>query len=119
MDKVKRAHFRIGPAMRRAALAAAWMLTGCAEQGARETHDAGTPALPWWVASPSAPLPRGFPAPGPLGEVAIKEYPAYRAAVARGDEKSSDGKLFYPLFNHIEQHNIAMSSPVALTYAAE
>jgi len=97
---------------------AVWGLAGCADKAVRPVSGAPAPALPWWVASPSAPLPHGFPAPGPLGDVVIKQYPAYRAAVARGDGSSSDGSLFFPLFNHIEQRNIAMSSPVALTYDA-
>ena len=85
-------------------------LGGCASQG----------ALPWWVASPSAPLPKGFPQPGPPGEVIVKNYPVYRAAVTRSadDAKGGSNSLFYPLFDHIQKHQIAMSSPVEMTYAS-
>jgi len=75
-------------------------------------------ALPWWVAAPSAPLPKGFPPPGPLDEIIIKQYPPSRAAVARAaKEGESANRMFYPLFDHIEKNHIAMSSPVDIGYA--
>ena len=70
-----------------------------------------------WVASPSAKLPKAFPPPGPLGQVMVKEYPAYREAVvqAGGDHKNANG-MFYPLFNHIQRNGVAMSAPVEMRY---
>ena len=102
-----------------AGLCPAW-LAGCATQQPAPKGVEAKPGIPWWVAPPSAPLPEGFPKPGPVDEVIVKQYPAYRAAVAdrdvaQGGRSTSDG-LFYPLFNHIESHHIAMSSPVEMTY---
>jgi hypothetical protein len=97
------------------------LLAGCAAQQRADTRAGAAAKLPWWVASPSAPLPEGFPPPGPLDEVIIKEYPAYRAAVAHRSAEgrpspASPEKLFFPLFNHIETLHIAMSAPVEITY---
>ncbi|MEM7624423.1 MAG: heme-binding protein [Planctomycetota bacterium] len=56
-----------------------------------------------------AEVPEGFPTPGPAGEVHLKQYPAYRAARA-------DGRgAFRVLFNHIQRHDIAMTTPVEMT----
>jgi hypothetical protein len=55
-----------------------------------------------------APLPEGFPAPGPVGEVVLKEYPKYRAARAQG------GNSFWTLFSHIKRNKIAMTAPVEM-----
>ncbi len=73
---------------------------------------------PSWVAGPSAPLPEGFPPPGPVGVVIIKEYPACRIAMTkRTNGERGSGELFMPLFRHIESNHIAMSSPVVMTYS--
>ncbi len=58
-----------------------------------------------------AELPRGFPAPGPLGEIRVKEYPSYRMAVSK-----SGGTAFWTLFRHIKRHEIAMTTPVEMDY---
>jgi hypothetical protein len=93
-------------------LGLSWLLIGCAATPS-------APALPWWVARPSAELPKGFPPPGPVDEIIIKEYPAYRSAVMRSaDGKSTANDLFFPLFSHIEKNRIPMSSPVEMTYAS-
>jgi len=67
-----------------------------------------------------ASLPEGFPPPGPVGEVVVKRYPAYRAAFA-GDVTDSDAAtqdgLFRVLFKHIKRNDIAMTAPVEMTYA--
>ncbi|MGC9260710.1 MAG: heme-binding protein [Phycisphaerae bacterium] len=77
---------------------------------------ASTPS-PSWVFGPSAPLPAGFPKPGPVGEIIIKQYPASRIAmVDRNQQHRGSGGLFMPLFRHIEKNHIAMSSPVVMTY---
>jgi len=56
-----------------------------------------------------APLPAGFPAPGPVGEVVFKEYPKYRAARA-------EGRLsFWTLFSHIKRNKIEMTAPVEIS----
>jgi hypothetical protein len=56
-----------------------------------------------------AELPKGFPAPGPVGETVLKDYPKYRAA--RADGRAS----FWKLFNHIKKNKIAMTAPVETT----
>ncbi len=58
-----------------------------------------------------AELPRGYPAPGPLGEIRVKEYPAYRMAVSEGG-----GAAFWSLFQHIQRNDIAMTAPVEMGY---
>jgi len=74
--------------------------------------------LPWWVAQPSAPLPEGFPSPGPLHEVILKQYPPYRSAtVSSATGKTTPRGMFFPLFEHIEKNHIPMSSPIEITYA--
>jgi effector-binding domain-containing protein len=63
-----------------------------------------------------ASLPAGFPAPGPVGEVIVKEYPAYRAARIAGQDSNA---MFQPLFRHIQSNGISMTAPVEMSYAAE
>ena len=57
-------------------------------------------------------MPTGFPGPGPVGRVVIKEYPQYRAARAEG------GRAFWTLFNHIKENEVAMTAPVEMTMDA-
>jgi uncharacterized surface protein with fasciclin (FAS1) repeats len=57
-----------------------------------------------------APLPQGFPAPGPVGEAVVKEYPRYRAARTSGGMSA-----FWTLFGHIKRNNIEMTAPVEMT----
>jgi hypothetical protein len=65
-----------------------------------------------------AKLPAGFPAPGPVGEVIVKTYPAHRlartAAAAGGDDR-----MFMRLFGHIKRNEIAMTAPVTMDWAGE
>ena len=97
---------------------AAFLLSGCATSSPPSgTSSKATYPAPSWVAGPSAPLPEGFPAPGPIGEVIIKKYPGCRIAMTkRSPGASGSGALFMPLFRHIESNHIAMSSPVVMTY---
>ncbi len=66
-----------------------------------------------------AKLPQGFPLPGPVGEVVIKDYPAYRLAQVsadrEGETKGQEG-MFMPLFNHIKRGKIPMTAPVEMGY---
>ncbi len=57
-----------------------------------------------------AEMPRGFPKYTPVGQVEIKEYPAYRRATASGLSE------FWKLFGHIQQNSIAMTAPVEMDY---
>ena len=50
-------------------------------------------------------LPAGFPSYTPVGVIEIKDYPAYRKAVA---------KEFWTLFRHIQSNNISMTTPVEM-----
>jgi uncharacterized surface protein with fasciclin (FAS1) repeats len=56
-----------------------------------------------------ASLPEGFPDPGPVGRVVLKEYPRYRAARAEG------GNAFWTLFRHIKDNDVPMTAPVEMT----
>ena len=63
-------------------------------------------------------LPRGFPTPGPVGTVTVKNYPAYRAAVVREDngqgEQAQQNSMFSVLFKHIKKNDIPMTAPVEM-----
>ena len=65
-----------------------------------------------------APLPDGWPEPATPGEISVKEYPAYRSAVAKSgmEMDSADNVLFWQLFAHIQANEIAMTAPVVNTY---
>jgi effector-binding domain-containing protein len=65
---------------------------------------------------PEAKLPKGFPRPGKVGQVVIKQYPAYRAARVNSDS-TNQNRMFGQLFNHIKKNQIAMTAPVEMTYA--
>ncbi len=54
-------------------------------------------------------FPEGFPAPGLVGDVLVKEYPACRAARAAGNNP------FMTVFMFINQNAINMTAPVAMT----
>lgn len=70
------------------------------------------PAAPAYVQE--APLPAGWPQPGPFDKVTEKTYPAYRAAFTNG--KGETG-AFWTLFLHIKKHDIPMTAPVEMTMA--
>jgi hypothetical protein len=58
-----------------------------------------------------SPLPKGWPEPGPFGEVTRKTYPAYRAAFTK--EGGPNG-AFMKLFGHIRRQEIPMTAPVEM-----
>ena len=60
-----------------------------------------------------APLPVGFPAPVPAGEIAVIEYPRYR--LARAGMKGGQNGTFFTLFRHIQSNDIPMTAPVEMT----
>jgi hypothetical protein len=90
----------------------AWMTAARADDPKPEAPVAPKPA------DADAPLPAGFPPATKPGEVEVKHYPAYRSAVAEGREMSvsSGDFLFWPLFRHIQGHDIAMTAPVINNY---
>jgi hypothetical protein len=61
------------------------------------------------------PLPEGYAAPTPPGAIEIKSYPVVRRAVTEV-QRGRNG-AFWPLFNHIKDRGIAMTSPVEMDYA--
>ena len=67
-----------------------------------------------------AELPAGFPSPTQLGEVEIKVYPSYRMAKAamEGGRRAGENRAFWSLFQHIQEHDIAMTAPVQMDYEA-
>lgn len=68
------------------------------------------------AADSDAPLPDGWPKATQPEAIEVKDYPAYRSAVARDTVASMDnqGKLFWPLFLHIQREGIAMTAPVVM-----
>ncbi len=65
------------------------------------------------------PLPVGYPPLTPPDAIELKTYPAVRLAEVSGSGDPDRGmnSAFWPLFNHIKSHEIAMTSPVEMTYA--
>ena len=74
------------------------------------------PAKPMMVSE--AKLPAGFPAPGPVGEVIMKTYPAHRLARTT-TATGGDDRMFMRLFGHIKRNDIAMTAPVTMDWAGE
>lgn len=69
------------------------------------------------------PLPDGYPRPTAPGVMEIKTYPVVRRAQVTGNGDRDDGMrgrgstaAFWPLFRHIQQRDIAMTSPVEMDY---
>ena len=62
-----------------------------------------------------AKVPEGFPRFCGLDEVELRRYPAYRMARTAMKAGGTDG-AFWPLFNHIKDNGIAMTSPVQMDY---
>jgi hypothetical protein len=66
------------------------------------------------------PLPAGYPDPTPPGAIDFKTYPSVRRALVKGTGTPNRGmnSAFWPLFNHIKKHDIAMTSPVEMDFVA-
>jgi effector-binding domain-containing protein len=65
-------------------------------------------------------LPSGFPDPAQIGVIEVKQYPQYRAVTYThaGDFRQATGIAFNPLFQHISNNQIAMTTPVEARYTA-
>ena len=61
-----------------------------------------------------APLPKGWPKPGPYDQVSDKSYPSYRAAFTTENREHG---AFRTLFSHIQKNNIPMTAPVEISMA--
>ena len=68
--------------------------------------------------SVDTPLPVGYPRPTPPGAIDLKTYPSVRLAevAGSGDPDAGMNQTVWPLFNHIKEHDIAMTSPVEMNY---
>lgn len=65
-----------------------------------------------------APLPEGWPELTPVGEVQVREYPEYRAAIVKEEDVSPTQRdMFMTLFDHIKRNDIAMTTPVEMNYS--
>jgi hypothetical protein len=66
----------------------------------------------------TTPLPEGYPPPTPPEAIDLKSYPSVRRAEVRGESSPDFGMNvgFWPLFNHIKDRGIAMTSPVEMNY---
>ena len=65
-----------------------------------------------------APLPVGFPLPTAAGEIELKQYPTYRLARTDMGMTRRNG-AFWTLFRHISSRDIAMTTPVEMTYDSD
>jgi hypothetical protein len=65
-----------------------------------------------------APLAEGWPDATQPGEIEVKDYPAYRSAMAKAGNVSlaGDRRMFFSLLEHITRSNVAMTAPVVNTY---
>ena len=61
-----------------------------------------------------APLPKGWPKPGPYDQVSEKSYPPYRAAFTTAKRENG---AFGTLFSHIQKNEIPMTAPVEISMA--
>lgn len=66
----------------------------------------------------TTPLPEGYPPPTPPGAIDLKRYPSIRRAEVDGGSNPDLGMnfAFWPLFRHIKDRGIAMTSPVEMDY---
>ena len=69
------------------------------------------PAWPEYVVREAA-LPAGWPAPGPVGEVVEKSFPASRTYWAGGNMNLA----FMRCFRHLQEHDLEMTAPVVMDY---
>ncbi len=71
--------------------------------------EVGESSAPTYVSE--APLPEGWPLPGPYDKVTEKKFPGYRAAFTGGGTSTLP---FFTLFGHIKRNGIPMTAPVEL-----
>lgn len=64
-----------------------------------------------------AELPKGMPGFQALDELELRHYPTYR--MVRTDMKGGTMGAFWPLFQHIQARQIAMTTPVQVDYRAD
>ncbi len=92
-----------------------WMLASmCVVLAAPGSRAQEQPAPPAYV--DEAPLPEGWPRPGPYNEVSEKSVPAYRAAFTT---RKGETIAFWTLFGHIRRKGIPMTAPVEMAMEDE
>lgn len=64
-----------------------------------------------------AELPAGVPGFAVLDEIEVRTYPTYR--MVKTAMKGGSMGAFWPLFNHIKENEIAMTTPVQVDYAED
>lgn len=62
-------------------------------------------------------MPEGVPGFRALDELELRSYPAYR--MVRAAMKGNSTAAFWPLFQHIKSHSIAMTTPVQIDYRSD
>jgi hypothetical protein len=67
-----------------------------------------------FVPQKQAELPVGFPGFSTVDEIELRSYPAYR--MVRTSMQGGSNRAFWPLFRHIEQNGIAMTTPVQMDW---
>jgi hypothetical protein len=85
------------------------LLPLCALPAACGTYAAEKNVPPAYV--DEAPLPKGWPKPGPYDRASAKTIPAYRAAFTTG---KGEAGAFWTLFGHIKKNDIPMTAPVEM-----
>jgi len=69
-----------------------------------------------WMVKEAA-LPEGWPQLTGVGDVQVKRYPVYRAAIVDDSQVAGGtGPMFNTLFSHIKRNDIAMTTPVEMGY---
>lgn len=58
--------------------------------------------------------PQGFPEFGVVDELELRDYPAY--TMVRTTAKGGSTRAFWPLFQHIQKNDIAMTTPVQMDW---
>jgi hypothetical protein len=66
-----------------------------------------------------ASTPPGWPPMTPIGEVELKQFPAYRAARIDTTTGLPQGAFFWQLFSHIQKNNVSMTAPVEMGTAVD
>lgn len=61
-----------------------------------------------------APVPKGWLAFTPVGEVRLVGYPKYRMAIVESSDAGEQGTYFWQLFTHIQRNEIPMTAPVEM-----
>ncbi|MBO3464152.1 heme-binding protein [Aetokthonos hydrillicola] len=73
----------------------------------------------WGTAKITTPLPEGYPDPTAPGVIEVKNYPLVRRAevtTTKPGVNAGMNSAFWPLFQHIQRRDIAMTSPVEMDY---